>query len=94
MRPRGERPCDVAVVGGGPAGASAGRLLASWGHTVSILTKGDGPRQSLAESLPPSCSRVFDAVGVREAIDAAGFLETRGNTVCWGDGPPPRHPVR
>ena len=30
---------DVAIIGGGPAGASAARLLAQWGHAVVLLTK-------------------------------------------------------
>ena len=82
-------PVDVAVIGGGPAGASAARLLAAWGHSVLLLTKSDAGAVSLAESLPPSCRKVFEAVGVREAIDAAGFLTAGGNTVCW-DGAQPR----
>ena len=80
---------DVAVIGGGPAGASAARLLAAWGHSVVLLTKSDSGQPSLAESLPPSCGKVFDAVGVREAVEAAGFLTTGGNTVCW-EGARPR----
>ena len=87
---RGPRaPIDVAVIGGGPAGASAARLLAAWGHSVLLLTKPDSGQPSLAESLPPSCRKVFDAVGVREAVEAAGFLTTGGNTVCW-EGARPR----
>lgn len=82
-------PIDVAVIGGGPAGASAARLLAAWGHSVVLLTKSDSRHPSLAESLPPSCCKVFDAVGVREAVEAAGFLTTGGNTVCW-EGARPR----
>ncbi len=82
-------PIDVAVIGGGPAGASAARLLAAWGHAVLLLTKSDSGHPSLAESLPPSCRKVFDAVGVREAVEAAGFLTTGGNTVCW-EGARPR----
>jgi flavin-dependent dehydrogenase len=81
---------DVLVVGGGPAGASAARLLAAWGHAVLLLTKPDAGMPSLAESLPPSCRKVFEAVGVREAIESAGFLTAAGNTVCWGGGPPRR----
>ena len=82
-------PIDVAVIGGGPAGASAARLLAAWGHSVLLLAKSGSGNPSLAESLPPSCRKVFDAVGVRRAIDAAGFLTTQGNTVCW-EGARPR----
>ena len=79
---------DVAVIGGGPAGASAARLLAAWGYSVLLLTRSDSGTPSLAESLPPSCRKIFQTVGVREAIEAAGFLTASGNTVCWGGGVP------
>lgn len=81
---------DVVVIGGGPAGASAARLLAAWGHAVLLLTKSAAEMPTLAESLPPSCRKVFDAVGVRGAIESAGFLTAGGNTVCWDEGPPRR----
>ena len=81
---------DVAIIGGGPAGASAARLLAAWGHAVLLLTKSAAEMPTLAESLPPSCRKVFDAVGVRGAIESAGFLTAGGNTVCWDEGPPRR----
>ena len=86
--PDSEPTVDVAVIGGGPAGASAGRLLAAWGHSVVLLTRSNVGTPGLAESLPPSCRKVFEAVGVREAIEAAGFLTASGNTVCWDGGPP------
>ena len=86
-RPDSDCSVDVAIIGGGPAGASAARLLAAWGHAVLLLTKSDAA-PSLAESLPPSCRKVFDAVGVRGAIESAAFLTAGGNTVCWGEGPP------
>ena len=91
VRPEGDpdTPVDVAVIGGGPAGASAARLLAAWGHAVLLFTKSDRGAASLAESLPPSCRKVFEAIGVRDAIDAAGFVTTIGNTVCW-EGARPR----
>ena len=74
---------DVLVVGGGPAGASAARLLALWGHGVQLITRPPGD-QRLAVSLPPSCARLFDVIGVTDAIDRAGFIRSTGNTVWWG----------
>ncbi|HUF26391.1 MAG TPA: tryptophan 7-halogenase [Gemmatimonadaceae bacterium] len=76
---------DVIVIGGGPAGATAARLLAKWGHAVSLLTRAPS-RYALAESLPPSCGRLLDLVGIRPAVERCGFLRSTGNTVRWGAG--------
>jgi flavin-dependent dehydrogenase len=73
--------CDVVVIGGGPAGAAAARLLASWDYSVVVLARPS--RHSLAESLPPSCIKLFDTLGVRDAVDRAGFVRATGNTVHW-----------
>ena len=74
---------DVTVLGGGPAGATASLLLASWGHSVQLVTK-SGAGRRLAVSLPPSCDKLFAAIGVTDAIEAAGFIRSTGNTVWWG----------
>lgn len=71
------------VLGGGPAGAAASRLLASWGHAVRLITRPPADRR-LAVSIPPSCSKLFDVIGVSDAIDRAGFIRSTGNTVWWG----------
>ncbi|HEY6393324.1 MAG TPA: tryptophan 7-halogenase [Bryobacteraceae bacterium] len=75
---------DAAIIGGGPAGATAGRLLAQWGHSVTILTAPSSRHPSLAECLPPSTHKLFHFLGVQEAVDRAGFFPTTGNTVWWG----------
>ncbi|HUQ89975.1 MAG TPA: hypothetical protein VM096_20600 [Vicinamibacterales bacterium] len=36
--------------------------------------------------MPPSCGKLFDAIGVTGAIERAGFLRSTGNTVWWGGG--------
>lgn len=74
---------DVAVIGGGPAGAAAARLLASWGRGVLLLTR-PAPGPPLAESLTPSCVRLLERIGMRDAIDRAGFIRSTGHTVQWG----------
>jgi flavin-dependent dehydrogenase len=76
---------SIVVLGGGPAGATAARLLALWGHDVRLITRPEPPAVgALAESLPPSCRKLFDLLGVRGAIDTAGFVRATGNTVWWG----------
>src|SRR5215470_12119827 len=76
-------PVDVAILGGGPAGSAAARLLASHGHRVAVLTR-TPTRPTLAESLPPSVGKLLDRIGVRSAVDAADFVRATGNTVWWG----------
>ena len=74
---------EVTVYGGGPAGAAASLLLARWGHTVRLITRSAG-RRRLAVSIPPSCAKLFDAIGISPAIERAGFIRSTGNTVWWG----------
>jgi flavin-dependent dehydrogenase len=75
---------DALVIGGGPAGATAARLLALWGHSVAILTApGGGRLPGFAECLPPSNRKLFQFLGIQDAIDRAGFYRTTGNTVWW-----------
>ncbi len=81
----------ICVLGGGPAGSSAARLLAEWGHHVRLITRPTAePR--LAESLPPSCVKLFDAIGIADAIERAAFIRSRGNTVWWDEGFPRHEP--
>ena len=74
---------DVVVLGGGPAGAAAARLLAVWGHSVRLTTRPAADHR-LAVSIPPSCAKLFDTIGVTTAIERAGFVRSTGNTVWWG----------
>jgi flavin-dependent dehydrogenase len=82
--PVSRTPCEVLVVGGGPAAATAARLLASWGRDVLVVTKPGGPEPELPESLTPSCRKFFDLMGISSTIDAAGFVPSHGHTVWWG----------
>jgi flavin-dependent dehydrogenase len=38
----------------------------------------------MAECLPPSTRKVFRFLGIEDAVAAAGFFATAGNTVWWG----------
>ncbi|MGE0866359.1 MAG: NAD(P)/FAD-dependent oxidoreductase, partial [Vicinamibacterales bacterium] len=78
----------VVVLGGGPAGAAAAKLLAQWGHSVRLITRAPVDAR-MAVSIPPSAYKLFDAIGISDAIDRAGFIRSTGNTVWWGQ-PQPR----
>lgn len=49
-----------------------------------LVTRPATRPSTLAESLTPSCGKFFDLLGIRSAVDAAGFVRTTGNTVWWG----------
>ncbi len=71
--PDGVKSCEVLVVGGGPAGATAAALLAEQGRHVVLLEKARHPRFHIGESLLPLNLPLFDRLGVREEIEAVGM---------------------
>jgi flavin-dependent dehydrogenase len=75
--------CDVLVIGGGPAGATAARLLASWGTRVTIVHRPTASHLTLAESLPASTRKLLRFLGRLDAVDAAGFYSNTGNVAEW-----------
>ena len=75
MTSRSVRQTDVLVVGAGPAGAAAARLLAAWGHDVVVIDKPGGEAARLAESIPPSADKILRAIGAIDAVRAAGWDE-------------------
>ena len=74
---------EVCVIGGGPAGATVARRLAELGHAVTVIERALFPRRRIGESLPPSILPVLDALGLRAAIENAGFLRPSGSIVRW-----------
>ncbi len=67
------RRCDVLVIGAGPAGATAGALLARQGLGVSILEKGRHPRFHIGESLLPANLPLLERLGVGDAVREIGI---------------------
>lgn len=66
---------DVAVIGGGPAGSTAATLLADAGYRVQLLEKAHHPRFHIGESLLPANLRLFERLGVAEAVRAIGMTK-------------------
>ncbi len=67
--------CDVAVIGGGPAGSTAAILLARRGYRVIALEKARHPRFHIGESLLPMNLPVFERLGVLDKVRALGIFK-------------------
>jgi len=74
----------VLVIGGGPAGSTAGTLLARSGCEVTLLEREHFPRYHIGESIAPSCRAIIDYLGVTEKIEARGYTVKRGVLLRWG----------
>ena len=75
--------CDVAVIGGGPAGSLAATYLTAKGYSVALFERQKHPRYQVGESLLPDVWKYCDAAGVSDAIAAEGFLRKAGGSVDW-----------
>src|SRR5882757_3369674 len=78
--------CDILVIGGGPAGATAGNLLAKAGRSVIVLEQARFPRFHIGESLLPFNVALLDELGVREEVDRMGAVPKHGARFLTGDG--------
>jgi flavin-dependent dehydrogenase len=63
---------DVLVIGGGPAGTTAGTFLRQRGHTVTLLEKDSHPRFHIGESLLPMNLPILERLGVLGRVEAIG----------------------
>ncbi len=81
-----DHPYDVAIVGGGPAGSTAGTFLAKSGRRVVILEKEKFPRFRVGESTLPAIVDILERLGVRSKIDQGGFLIKYGGEIVSACG--------
>ncbi len=65
-------PCEILVIGGGPAGCTAAALLAERGRDVVLLEKARHPRFHIGESLLPRNTAIFDRLGISAEVAALG----------------------
>jgi flavin-dependent dehydrogenase len=77
---------DVVIAGGGPAGSTAGTLLAKQGWNVAVFEKEQFPRFKIGESLLPGSVRTFERMGVKEKIDKADVIVKHGGKIVSACG--------
>jgi FADH2-dependent halogenase len=77
---------EAAVIGGGPAGASAAATLARLGRRVVLFERDRFPRFHIGESLLAASNEAFEKLGCREKVEAAGFTRKWGASFGPADG--------
>lgn len=80
---------DVAIIGGGPAGSTAGSILMKYNPQlkVVIFEREEFPRDHVGESQLPPISRILDEIGCWDKVEAANFPVKIGATYRWGKSP-------
>jgi len=76
---------DAIIIGGGPAGSTAGSILAQGGKRVLILERERFPRFHIGESLIPYANDELRAIGVWEKLEKAGFMPKLGAEFVLGN---------
>lgn len=79
---------DVAVAGGGPAGAATALALARAGRRVLLADAGPVGRWRIGEGLPPAAHSLLDELGVLGRLRAGPHRPSFGNVSAWGAGEP------
>src|ERR1051325_4460781 len=66
---------DTVIIGGGPAGAAAGAILAEHGHKALILEREKFPRYHVGESLLPFTFHPLQRLGLIGKMRESAFTK-------------------
>lgn len=77
---------DAIVIGGGPAGSTAGALLAEKGRRTLIIEKSKFPRYHVGESLMPFCYFTFDRLGIVDQLNERAYTQKHSVQFVTRDG--------
>lgn len=79
---------DICVLGAGPAGSAIAKRLCDLGFSVCILEKLAFPRPHVGICLSDPTLELLAYLGVKEAVDQAGFLRRKVTVLKWGTEEP------
>jgi len=68
-----KRVYDCIVLGGGPAGSTAGALVAEAGFSTLVVERGAVPRYHIGESLMPETYWTFERLGVLDRMKRSAY---------------------
>lgn len=77
---------DAIIIGGGPAGATAGLVLARAGLRALILEKQSFPRFHIGESMLPRCNLALRELGLEDKVRQLPHVRKFGGEFAMGDG--------
>jgi flavin-dependent dehydrogenase len=77
---------DVIIIGGGPAGACSGAILAEYGHRTLIIEREKFPRYHIGESLIPFTYQPLERIGMISKMKQSHFQKKYSVTFVQPDG--------
>src|SRR5580765_595886 len=75
---------DVAIIGGGPAGAATALALKRLGRTVVVIERVDSIRTRIGETLPPSIRLLLESLDLWPQFVKDRHMPSAGNRSAWG----------
>lgn len=75
---------EIAVIGGGPAGACAASTLAAIGISTLLFEARQKPLRKAGEALAASAGHILQTLGAWDAFASDRHLPCHGNVSAWG----------